>query len=418
MAATGRVSIKTQEKRFILFLFYYTLVIQGLMSLLGLPQAVLYVKDIVLVGCIVLDLYRHRHGLRIRKTGILQILSIMLFMVCIVSAVVGKVSILTYLVAVRKFFRGFVYMVLCKEYLEATDIDSTIQFCFKLQWVNFLLVAIQRVVLGFDQDHSNGIFGTGLTNNYTSVLCIILVCYCTAEFYYKRCSLKKWVAQLILNFAIAAIAELKVLFLVLPIAIVVILREKLFSQRGMKISFFLILGLAGALVVFGIMYQDQLSALLTISGMKNYNNWGLATHALVDRKNWLQYTMENIFSGNIVKILLGVGFGTVSGLSSSVVDAYGYRELGYGSYTASMLFLELGFSGLILIVIWFATNLKRAFKKPSDKMLRMFADFEKGFILCMFVFLVYANILFNDSSYMVFFALSFMYVKNKAVIKR
>lgn len=416
MATTRRVSIRKQEKRLILFLLYYTLFIQGLMSLLNLPQIALYVKDAVLAVCIILDLYRHKFS--IKKTGTLQILSVTLFVICAVSAVAGNVSTFTYLVAVRKFFRGFVYMALCIEYLDASDIDNVIHFCYKLQWVNFLLIAIQRFGLGFDQDHSNGIFGTGLTNNYTSVLCIILVCYCTAEFYYKKCPLKKWVAQLIVNFAIAAAAELKVLFLLLPVAIIFILREKLFSQRGMNISFFLILGVAGALVVFGTMYPDQLNVLITFSGMKNYNNWGLATHSLVDRKNWLQYTVTNIFDGNIVKNLIGVGFGTVSGLSSSVADAYGYRELGYGSYTASMLFLELGFSGLILIVFWFVTNFNKAFQKFSDGMLQMFADFEKGFILSMIVFLVYANILFNDSSYLVFFALSFMYVKNKAAIER
>lgn len=416
MATTGRVSIRKLEKKLILFLFYYTLFIQGMMSLLGLPQVVLYVKDVVLIVSIALDLHRRRLG--IRKTGIQQILPVILFGICLISAIAGKVPFLTYLVAVRKLFRGFAYTALCAEYLCAEDINHTIQSCYKFQWVNFLLIAVQRFALGFDQDHSNGFFGTGLTNNYTSVLCIILVCYCTAEFYYRRCPLKKWVVQLILNFAIAAIAELKVLFILLPVAIVFILRQKLVSKKGIKISFFLILGLTGALVVFGTMYRDQLSALITISGMKNYNNWGLATHSLVDRKNWLQYTMENIFSGNIVKNLIGVGFGTVSGLSSSTADAYGYRGLGYGSYTASMLFLELGFSGLILIIIWFGTNIKRAFKKPSDEILRMFTDFEKGFILSMIVFLVYANILFNDSSYMVFFALSFMYVKNKAVVER
>lgn len=408
---TRKISIKKQEKHFLLFLFYYTLIIQGLMSLLGLPQGVLYVKDMILTLCIVMEIYRH--GFNNKNLGILQILVVItLFLTSIISALVGNVPFLTCLVALRKFFRGFIYMALCAECLNIADVNNTIRFCYKLQWLNFFLIVIQRLVLGFDQDHSNGIFGTGLTNNYTSVLCIILVCYCTAEFYYKRRPLRMWVTQLILNFGIAAVAELKVLFLLLPMAIVFILREKLFSNRGMKISFFLLLGLAGALIVFGTMYQDQLDALLTISGMKNYNNWGLATHALVDRKNWLQYTINNIFLKDPVKNLFGVGFGTVSGLSASAIDVYGYRLLGYGSYTASMLFLELGFSGLLLVGAWFGLNLKKAFKRNSNEMLRMFADVEKGFILSMLVFFVYANILFNDSSYMVFFALSFIYLKS------
>lgn len=411
MPVTGKITIKKQEKRLILFLFYYTLVIQGVMSLFGLPQLVLYVKDFILVLCIGLHLYRCQF--KIKKVDFLQLLIFALFGISIVSALSGGVPFFTYLVAMRKFFRGFVYMGLCIEYLDTQDINCSIQKCYKIQWINFMLIAIQRFGLGLDQDHSNGIFGTGLTNNYTSVLCIILVCYCTAEFYYKSCTIKKWVFQLVLNFGIAAIAELKVLFIILPLSIVFILREKLFSKRGMKLLFFLILGAVGALIVFGTMYEDQLSALLTISGMRNYNNWGLATHAIVDRKNWLPYTVENIFDGNVIRNLIGVGFGTISGLSSSTIDPYGYRILGYGSYTASTLFLELGFSGLILVAVWFVINLKRSYEKPNDVMRRMLTDFEKGFILAMLVFLVYANILFNDSSYMVFFALSFLYVRNR-----
>lgn len=411
MLITWKIPIKKQEKRFLLFLFYYTLVIQGLMSLLGLPQGMLYIKDIILVLCVALDLYRR--GFNIEKTDLLQLLTFALFIISIVSALIGNVPFFTYLVAMRKFFRGFVYMALCIEYLNAKDADRTIQNCYKIQCINFILVTIQRFALGLDQDHSNGIFGTELTNNYTSVLCIILVCYCTVEFYYKRCTLKKWIFQLVLNFGIAAIDELKVLFILLPLSIVFILRKKLFSLRGIKLILVLILGLACALILFGTMYQDQLSAILTISGMKNYNDWGLATHAIVDRKNWLQYTVENVFNGNIIEYLIGVGFGTISGLPSSSIDAYGYRILGYGSYTASTLFLELGFSGLILVAVWFCINLRRAYKNSKDVMEEMLTDFEKGFVLSMLVFLVYANILFNDSSYMVFFTFSFLYMKNR-----
>lgn len=409
MLIAWKIPIKKQEKKFLLFLFYYTLVIQGLISLLGLPQGVLYIKDIILVLCVALDLYRR--GFNIEKRNLLQLLTFALFIISIVSALIGNVTFFTYLVAMRKFFRGFVYMTLCIEYLNAKDADYTIQNCYKIQCINFILVTIQRFALGLDQDHSNGIFGTELTNNYTSVLCIILVCYCTVQFYYKRCTLKKWIFQLVLNFGIAAIDELKVLFILLPLSIVFILRKKLFSLRGIKLLLVLILGLACALIVFGTMYQDQLSVILTISGMKNYNDWGLATHAIVDRKNWLQYTVENVFDRNIIEYLIGVGFGTISGLSSSSIDAYGYRMLGYGSYTASTLFLELGFSGLILVAAWFCINLRRAYKNSKDIMKEMLTDFEKGFILSMLVFLVYANILFNDSSYMVFFAFSFLYMK-------
>ena len=49
MLIAWKIPIKKQEKKFLLFLFYYTLVIQGLISLLGLPQGVLYIKDIILV---------------------------------------------------------------------------------------------------------------------------------------------------------------------------------------------------------------------------------------------------------------------------------------------------------------------------------------------------------------------------------
>lgn len=40
---------RTSEKKLVVFLYYYTLAIQGLMSLLDLPQMFLYFKDMIML---------------------------------------------------------------------------------------------------------------------------------------------------------------------------------------------------------------------------------------------------------------------------------------------------------------------------------------------------------------------------------
>lgn len=409
------ISVKELQKNLVIFLFFYSLFIQGLMSLLNLPQIVLYVKDVVLILCVILCGY-NRH-LILKKNDGLNIVVFILLLEFIFSSLAGNVPFLAFFVALRKFFRGFLYMYLCVDCLNELDVNKVIHACYNIQILNLVFIFIQRVIMGYKQDYSNGIFGSGLTNNFTSVFCLILVCYCTAEFIYGNNTLKKWILQIAVNFAIAIVAELKILFILIPIAIVLILREKLFSKRGMKLSLLLIIGVICALIVFGIFYQDQIASLITISGMKNYNDWGLATHAAVDRKNWLNYTIEHIFGKNRFKRLFGIGFGEITGLSSSTIDIYGYKSLGYGAYSASTLFLETGLCGLILVVIWFLINIRRAFFIKKNAANILYHDFAKGFIPSMVVFLVYANILYNDSSYLAFFAFSFLYIKNSNIVR-
>ena len=93
----------------------------------------------------------------------------------------------------------------------------------------------------------------------------------------------------------------------------------------------------------------------------------MATHAIVNRKNWFPYTLKNIFGDNLLQNFLGVGFGTVSGnIYGSGIKTV-YTSLGYGSYCISTIFLETGFSGLILICVWFIIVLKICLKKGRNK---------------------------------------------------
>jgi len=408
------IKIKQWEKSIVKFLFYYTLVIQGLMSLLGLPQAVLYVKDIVMVIAVMLVVYAKINEVDYKSLP-RQFISILcvFFMCCLVSGVGGNVPNMQIVIAIRKLFRGFIYMFLCSEFLNIKDVNSMIYKAYKLQFINMLIIIVQRIVLNFDQDNCNGIFGTGLTNNYNGILCLFLVCYCTAEYINNRCGIKFWVWQLMINFIIAVVAELKVLIFLIPISIIIIMREKLFSGRGLKISLFLCVGMVVAIIGFGTMYNDQLNVFTSITGLLNYNNWGLATHAIVTRTNWMEYTLENIFQDSFYLKTMGIGFGEISGSLSSYITIGFYRSLGYGSYCASTLFLETGFVGLLLIFIWFISLWINSFKKSQDNWVKIMRDSSKAFVFAMIIFLVYSNFLYNDSVFLTFFAFSLPFIAVK-----
>ena len=257
------------------------------------------------------------------------------------------------------------------------------------------------------QDHSNGIFGTGLTNNFNSVFCLLLVFYCTSEYLHKKCSLRTWLMQIIVNFVIAAFAELKVLFFLIPVGILLIMRKKIFEKIGKKIAFFATFAIGLFLILFGMMYSDQLSVLLSFDGLFHYNDWGLATHAVVTRLNWPQYTMNYIFSDDIFSYMLGIGFGTISGSLYSSIGTIIYTQLGYGSYCASTVFLETGWIGLLLLLSWFIFILCSSIKKRKNA-LEM--DFEIAFSICMIIFLVYANFIFNDSCFIAFYGIALYHI--------
>ena len=385
-----------------------------------IPQLVFYVKDIALiVSFIMYFIYRIKQTSRqIRVVPkAMTIVLLILMLVCIFSGIIAEIRILNIAIAIRKMFRGFIYMYLCIEYISFEDVENIVHKTYWIQAINLLLVAYQRLILNLSQDLSNGIFGTGLTNNYSSILCLILVCFVTAEYMYGNIRLRTFFAQLIINFGIATLAELKVLFFLIPISILLIMWDKIFIPKGMKILSLMGGAIAVALGVFGVMYAGQLKVLTSVSGLINYNDWGLATHAIVNRKNWFPYTLKNIFGDNLLQNFFGVGFGTVSGnIYGSGIKTV-YTSLGYGSYCISTIFLETGFSGLILICVWFIIVLKICLKKGRNKYEKVGNKFGISFVISLIVFLVYANYIFNDSSFLAFFGVAIIFIARKELYK-
>ena len=404
---------KIGNKGLIIFLFYYTLFIQGLMSLLNFPQYLLYLKDIILIFTIALTILKKR----VKFHNKLFLLVVGLFILAVFSSIRNSISITYILVGMRKFFRGILYMYVCSVYLNYEDYNKAVRNCFKIQYINCIIIFIQRVFFHIGQDHSNGIFGTGMMNNYNNIMCLLIVSFCTAEYAAGNLKLKKWINILMVNMIIVLLAELKVLFFMLPIAVLMIVREKIFTGRGLRISMIIIVGGTIAVVIFGTFYSQQLEVILSM-GLLNYNRYGLATHALVHRLNWITYTLENIFKGNILSILSGIGFGVVSGLRSGGVNAF--IELGYGSYGGSTVFLELGLIGLALITLFFSIIFLDSFKhiKSEENDNIIIQSFVRGFSLCMIVFLFFSNYIFDDSCFVVYFGLSSLYARNIIEHKR
>ncbi len=409
------VNVNSIGRRFIIFLIYYTLFIQGLMSLLGLPQVVLYFKDIIMIMIFCLCVFAYLQNKKAYRLKKMYVLWIILLTYCLFNGLLMGVSIFSILISVRKMFRGFLFMFFCAKFLQLNDVSSVMHNCYKIQFLNVALILIQRIILNLGQDYCNGIFGTGLTNNYMSLFCILVVGYCTVEYLGQKCSARTFYVQLGIVVVIMAVAELKVLFFMLPIVLIIIFRENfLIKLRGIKTLIVGVIVLGIGLLIFRFMYRNQLNVLTSISGLMNYNQWGLATSSIVNRINWIPYTWENIFGNSLQLRLFGIGFGSISGTLFGFESSSYLNALGYGSYCLSTVFLEIGLVGLLFLCSWFIYYLFKSTKRYPNGYRKIHKRFSQAFVLTLIVFLDYSNFLFNDSSFLAFFGLSIILIVNKS----
>lgn len=401
-----KISINKSIRRLLIFIFYYTLFIQGVMSLLELPQIVLYIKDFLLLVCVFFHLYSKR-----KKVSNDFYILIAFLIICLFSFICNHILLFSFAVAIRKLFRGFIYFYLCKSYVRIKDVNRIMINCCKINVFNLLIIFLQRSFFGLHQDLSNGIFGTGYTNNHLSIFCLLILGYITYNFYISRLKLSSYIANVSIILAITLISELKILFFLIPFTVIIILWDKLLrSKKGIKLIGLGLIALLLFLYIFNVFYGAQIQYLISIDGLINYNDWGLATHSEVTRLNWFNYTLDNVFS-NCFELFFGVGFGKVSGITFNQGSISMLQTLGYGSYCLSTIFVEVGLVGLIIFVYWW---IRLLFDKFPTKELERF-NFSN--IILMIIFLVYSNFVMNDSCFIAFFLLAIPKIYKKEFIR-
>ena len=149
-----------KHNKALIFIFMILVLFDNLLvDFLGVPSAVRYINDIILL----LILFSCMKAIRptLQRTGTMSIVIAMFFysLMLIPGLVINGGSLLLILWAVRNTYRFFAFYIVCICILDREDIIRILEMFCWFQHLNLALCLFEYFILGKTRDYLGGMFG-------------------------------------------------------------------------------------------------------------------------------------------------------------------------------------------------------------------------------------------------------------------
>ncbi len=342
----------------ILFILFYSIVMEALIEYLHLPGTIRYVNDVVLIAVVFGIQGRFLPILRREHSYILWGTVCALFVVDIFTAGINFVSPLLVIWAVRNTFRGLIYLFCVIAVLHVEDMAKLFHILLGLQFPNLLLAVYQSLVTsGGNPDLVHGFFANGAGANTFSA---VLFAYYLNAYLNGRESIWTVGFVAVSSIMIATMAEEKTFFLYF---IVIFVFSVLISRWSLKTLCFLALAfIAGIFLIQFIseVMPDILEFLTDWNTSKTYLTATWADSYGIPRLGAFAFITKRFFNNDVATSLFGFGFGSAEHSQFSFLDSafyLRYGDLSYRSFTHQWTFIETGYIGFGLFVLVFLAAL-------------------------------------------------------------
>lgn len=358
----------TTAKKLIYFQLFFVLIKEALISMFHFPSFISYITD----GAMILLFFctYKKYGFVIKQTKLKSIKTIIILFtieVCI-SSLLNMTNPITFIWAARNTYRVFILFFSCIVALDIRDVDDIFNKLQIMFWINTGLCSYQFVVLRLERDNLGGIFGVDLgSNTYMNAYLCIMIAYVLVWYTYKKISVIKMTAVLLVSLAIAALAEMKFFFVEFVIIVVLNYLLSKFSFRKLFTIIGSIAVLSVGLYLLKMYFADQYIFVTDVDQFWKYavgfNND--ASYMKIGRLSAFSYIDTQFFNNSVFYKVLGMGFGHVETskfplFNSSFAKMYSYTD--YHNYVHTILYLETGYTGLILFVLFFVAIFIQCFK--------------------------------------------------------
>ncbi|WP_270388224.1 hypothetical protein [Blautia hansenii] len=407
------------------FQFFYVFFYAGLVDFFHIPSIITYGIDVLNVICFLFFLYSNNRKMIFLKSHIqyIYIMAIIVFLGCILTAVVNLVNPLLVMWGVRNSLRYFPFFFSIIAFWSQDRLEQITQFLIKFQVVNFIIILYQFFIKGYSQDLLGGIFGHTMGCNAALNMYLCIVVTLVIERFLRKKASGMILAFTLLSWTfIAAAAELKSAFLEIPVIILLAIFLNKPSIRSFLIIILAIIGLNIGLSLIVQYFPDWAHAFTDIQslisvGEKTGGGYNISRFgAFSDITNLF-------FKDSVVNRIFGLGMGNCEYSSFSFLTSEFYREFGFLNYrwfSHQMWFLQCGYLGIIMLGIMifmlFIWVTKRKLKYRDEY---GYGSFGQIFMLLMIVNFMYNASFITEIGYMAFAALAlpFVYYKNEIMSK-
>lgn len=405
--------------RLIYFQIIYSLFIKFLISDIGVPNIANYVTDLINILLLFFAVRKYimdKPKLNIRNIAIVVIL---MLIVSVFSFILNFSKITLYVWALRNLYRFFAFMFSCIVLLKKEDLKTIFKIFEIVFWLNVILCTYQKFILNLFQDFIAGFFGTISGGNAAmNMLMIIVFSEKAIKFVNKDCSLHNFIFYMTATAYIAAISELKVYYIEM---LIIILISVLISRKNIRTFIISIVSVLILILTINILYTlyPGFRNFFNMEEILDYSsNGGYSNENDLNRFTAIQTLRDKYMEKNQMFLGIGTGNAEVSQFSAFCSNFYNqYYYLNYNWFSYAFIFLENGYIGLALYMLFFIVNIILMFKfmKKSEQK----EYYILGIILNIIslLLMVYNSSLRGDTAYIWFCALAFPYIYNKKEIK-
>lgn len=406
--------MKLNLKYIIYFQIIYNCFIKLFISDFNLPSFLNYITDIVniilLIG-VIFNLKKNK-GRKIKNNPI--IFAYMLFFINFISFFIDYSNIALFLWGFRNIYRFFIFFYCCIYVLNKEDIIKIFKFLEKIYIINFFVCMYEYFINGIKFDSLGGIFGNNLIggNGPLNVFIILMSIYYFVMYLNKQKKIFSLLCVLATSLIIASIAELKIVFFEIILLLVLI---PIFIKFNLKMLITVIITLLigyGALSIYIQLYPNN-KDFLSIDFVEEYtlnSSYGSTTD--INRLSAISTINERYFFNNIKYKFIGLGLGNAETSQISMLNSNFYKNYGhtfkYTWFSHAFMYIESGYVGLILYIIFFLKITYDSFmNKNKDPLISVTFLFS---IYCI-IFLFYNQSLrIETMGYTIFFVLSIPYI--------
>ena len=400
--------IKITGKKLVLFILYFTIIMETLISMFGFPTIIRYINDLCIVLIVILMRGKFIKRLKKDKLSPIWISSLVFFLVCTVSWIINSGNIFLYIWAFRNAFRGVIYLFCCYFYLDAQDVKDIFNKLYIIQFFNVFLVFIQFFILHFNMDSIGGIFGYG-NGAGLNTFNMMLVSYYLIGYISKKEKLLKTLFVIMSSLLMSALAEEKAFFIYFVIILIITIIFSKFNFKKLFAFLVAVFALIIGLRCLEIYYPDMYSKMVSIKLLEEYSKTTFEKGYMIPRIGAFSFISKKFFK-NIINYLFGLGFGNCdtsvfSIFKSAFYETYGY--LNYRWFTHQWTFIETGYLGFLSFIGIFLTcglNLIEKYRlKITDRRIILAAICNT---ICLIASIWYNATLKVDMCYLAYFSIS------------
>lgn len=405
---------RTLPEIFTYIIFIMPFFISFLQSFLGFPSFVKYIIDVCWLGALVSLLFVKRAYIKKDIAPAVMVFAVF-FLLALLVYLFNFQSPFYFLWGLRNNLRFYIAFIAFTIYFKEEDIKSCLKFMDVFFWINAIVVFVQFFVLGYEQDFLGGLFGVEKgCNAYLIVFFVIITTKSVLNYLNDKERAFSCFSKCGIAIIISVMAELKFFFVIFVIIFIVASVITKFSWKKVflyVISFFFVM-VASVLIVelFGENRAIDIENIIKLVFASNYSSTrdlGRFTAIPTISEHYLTEPLERLF---------GMGLGNCDTSAFAICNTPFYRSYSYLNYTwfsSAFLFLETGYIGLFLYLLFFVLVFVLAYKKSKqENSNKLFCQMGMIMAIICFILTFYNSSLRTETGYMAYFMLALPFIAN------